>query len=473
MQRARRQIWLQALPLGVIAAMLGAAPATASAGKLYAATFSPASVPAGAFRLTATVTNESNPQGTTGANLLIPSGLTVTGIASVATSSGATWTAAIGTCPAVGTNTGSLPCVQLRGTSLSPTQSVTVTLDAASAPSDCSGSATTYTWQSDVRQDNSFKGNGNELTLDANTSSLKTTVTNSVAATHLVFAAQPASALVNAPITTTAYNTPPGGPVEVDALNACGRLASSGAPIAITLNEPSYAGATLSGGAAVTPSGGRALFPALMVNAAAQGYTLTASDGADTAATSHAFDISDAAAPNCSQPGANPPASCSTTQTSAISSLSITATGDPNNPSSATLFENVNVGTDTLNCALGAPDPSWYQYSIDSPFWSKTDVYKLVPTRKTGGEEAKDEVICYGSSADFVQAGGGMAPAATLPDGTAGFIGRLPNCGTAGATVCVQSRARVKDATAPFGYDLVATAFVPEGIAADPWARCC
>jgi hypothetical protein len=363
--------------------------------------------------------------------------------------------------------------VQLRGPSLSPRQSVTVTLDAASAPSDCSGSATTYSWQTDVRQDNSFNGSGNGLTLDAGTSSLTTTVTNGNGATHLVFAGQPASAIVNTPITTTAYNSPPGAAVEVDALNACGRLAGSSPPITITLNQPSYVSATLGGGAAVTPSAGRALFPALTVDAAAQGYTLTATAGTEPAVTSHAFDISDAAASDCSQPGANPPASCSTTQTSTISSLSITATGDPSNPSAATLLENVNVGTDTLNCTMDVPDPSWYQYLIDSPFWSKTDVYKLTPTRKTGGEEAKDEVFCYGSTADFVQAGGTMAPPATLPDGTAGFVGPLPNCGTPGATACVQSRAKVKDTKGQLGFDLIATVFVPEGTASDPWARCC
>jgi hypothetical protein len=473
MHRAPRRIGLQALMIGVLIGLIAVASATATAGKLYSAAFAPAGVTAGTFTLTATVADESNPQGMTGANLLVPSGLTVTGVVSVSTSSGVTWTATPGTCPAVGTNTGSFACVALRGASLAPKQSVTASLTVASAPNDCSNSAATYTWQTDVRQDNSFNGNGNELALDTTGSSLSTTVTDSPGATHVVFAAQPASALINTPITTTAYNTPAGSAVEVDAANACGQVVSSSAPITIKLNEPSYVSATLSGGGAVTPTAGRALFPNLMVNDAAQGYTLIASDGVDQPATSQGFDISDTSATNCSQAGANPPVTCATTQTGSISTFSITATGDPGNPSTATLFENTDVGTDTLNCALGVADPSWYQYGISSPFWSKTAMYKLIPTRKTGGEEAKDIVVCYGSTADFVQTGGTMAPAANLPDGSGGFVGPLPNCGSAGATVCVQSRSKVKDLNGQLGFDLIATVFVPENTPGDPWARCC
>jgi hypothetical protein len=460
------------MTLALIIGVIGAASATATAGKLYAASFAPAGVTAGTFNLTAIIANESNPQGMTGANLLVPTGLSVTGIVSVSTTSGAAWTAAPGSCPAVGTNTGSFSCVQLRGPSLAPRQSVTATLTVASAPNDCSGSTATYTWQTDVRQDNSFNGNGNELAADSTRSSLSTTVTNSPGATHLVFSAEPATALVETPITTTAYNSPPGGAVEVDAVNACGQVVGSGAPITVNLNEPSYVSATLSGGGPVTPSGGRAMFPNLTVSAAAQGYTLTASDGVDQPTTTQAFDISDTSATNCSEPPANPPTPCSTVQSGSISTFSITAAGDANHPGTATLFENTNVGTDTLNCSLDVPDPSWYQYGISSPFWSETATYKLIPTRKTGGEEAKDIVVCYGSSTDFMQAGGGNAPPATLPDGSAGFVGPLPNCGAAGATVCVQSRSKVKDLSGQLGFDLIATVFVPEG-AGDPWARCC
>ena len=82
------------------------------------------------------------------------------------------------------------------------------------------------------------------------------------------------------------------------------------------------------------------------------------------------------------------------------------------------------------------------------------------------------EQVCFGAPSDFVTAGGTLASAGTLPDGSAGFIGLLPNCGASGATVCIQSRA-AQLAVPPIGFELIVTAFVPEGLTGDPWGRCC
>src|SRR5690348_12351025 len=105
-----------ALCATAIAGLAITAPAYAGT-KQYLANFSPTNVNAGTFSITATITNESEPQTMGAINVLVPAGLTVTGITATSSSNGS-WTAATGTCPNLNTNTGSAPCVQLRGASL-------------------------------------------------------------------------------------------------------------------------------------------------------------------------------------------------------------------------------------------------------------------------------------------------------------------------------------------------------------------
>jgi hypothetical protein len=493
------------------AAALGPAASADEGPQQIGATLAPASVPAGTFALTATFTNGPGEEGTTGVNLLVPTapagGLTVTGVVSVTSPSGTTWTAAMATC---GDSASSTACVQLRGSRLGPGQSVAAVLDVTSAASNCSGQATTYTWDAQPL----LSEDGGDLREPASLP-LTTTVADAAGPTHLAFAGQIATAVAGTPITTTT-----GSPVEVDALNRCGAPAASSAPVTITLSgaasgmlrdaSPFATTGPLSGGGPVTPANGRAQFPALTINAAGQGFTLTASDGVDPAATSPSFTVNGApctaactptqpaqtpAPPpthtstrqsgppsSCTQPGSAPPRRCSTSKSTETSGLAITATGDPRHPSTANLVENTDVGRDTLSCALTVPDPSWYQYSIDSQFWRKTLVYTreaTLPHRRGDGDHDGDDVqpaaqLCYGSTADFLQRGGRLAPHAKLPNAAAGFIGLLPNCGTRGATVCIRSRRRIRDAAdAKNSYDLQVAVFVPEGIVADPWARCC
>jgi hypothetical protein len=200
-----------------------------------------------------------------------------------------------------------------------------------------------------------------------------------------------------------------------------------------------------------------------------------------TGDTSAAFDSNDAQT-TCTQPGSNPPQTCNTTVTSpgGMSSLAITATGDPNHPNSATLVENVNVGDGTkITCrGMPVPDANFYQYFIDSQFWSKIGVYTLKPPLSaligtTITALTSNEQLCYGAPFDFVQKGGGLAPPATMPDGSSGFIGLLPNCGTPGATVCISRRAYRLDLGSPSLFDLILTYQTPEFLVGDPWGRCC
>jgi hypothetical protein len=103
------------------------------------------------------------------------------------------------------------------------------------------------------------------------------------AAASLVFGTQPSNALVNAKISPA---------VTVRVLDAFGNLVTSDNTDAVSLALGSNpGGATLSGGGAVTVSGGVATFGSLSLDKAGNGYTLVASSGLLPGATSSSFNI--------------------------------------------------------------------------------------------------------------------------------------------------------------------------------------
>lgn len=101
-------------------------------------------------------------------------------------------------------------------------------------------------------------------------------------ATHLVFTQQPTTATAGAAITPA---------VKVTALDAKGNVATAyTANVTVAIgNNPGNT--TLKGTATVAAVGGVAAFPGLHIDTSGTGYTLAASSGALTGATSAAFDI--------------------------------------------------------------------------------------------------------------------------------------------------------------------------------------
>jgi hypothetical protein len=299
---------------------------------------------------------------------------------------------------------------------------------------------------------------------------------------ELEFAQQPSDATVGQPM-TPAPVVDVVGPCDCNTVTTL--ITDYNGPVTISLVVNRDGLPTLGGTTTVNAVNGVATFNNLTISGPASGLEFRASAGDMLGLTSGGTsEISNAFAANdvettCTQPGTNPPVPCSTTLQgpTGLSSFTITATGDPNHPNTATLSENVDVGTDTLTCAgLTAPSPDFYEYFINSQFWSKTGVMVVKPTRFLRGlitAYQRDEQVCYGAPFDFVASNGRLAPPGTLPDGSSGFIGQLPNCGSAGATVCIESRGVRFDPSSPIDFDLITKFFVPEFLAGDPFARCC
>src|SRR5206468_4118537 len=107
-------------------------------------------------------------------------------------------------------------------------------------------------------------------------------------ATHLAFGVQPSTSPAGAPITPA---------VTVTALDASGNTVPSftGAVSIAIDNNP--VGGTLTGNAPVNAVNGVATFPNLKIDKVGTGYTLTATSGTLTQATSNAFNITAGPAP--------------------------------------------------------------------------------------------------------------------------------------------------------------------------------
>ncbi|UTI64271.1 hypothetical protein NBH00_23390 [Paraconexibacter antarcticus] len=240
---------------GLLLAMLvatGALAAVASAGggKTFKAVITPASVPAGSTSaITATVTNNSDPQGVGSANLTVPSG----------------WTALSAT-TTKGTATIAGQVVQLRNLALAPGQSAAVTM-ATRVP--CGSTPGLYTIV--AKQANDFNGTGNDVALDTAGSDLSI---DRSGACGLRFVTQPPSDIGSGdPFTTS-----------VEFVDGSGNRATAvSAPVSL-----SATGATLSGTTPVSASSGLATFAgmSLTTTADATPATLTASSPGYGSATS-------------------------------------------------------------------------------------------------------------------------------------------------------------------------------------------
>jgi hypothetical protein len=281
----------------------------------------------------------------------------------------------------------------------------------------------------------------------------------------LRFAIEPAGAVVGHHITGTAYD-PSGAPVTVEVVDGTGTLVtSSSALVTIALGaNPGHA--TLGGTTSVHAAGGVATFSTLTLDKPGNGYTLRASSPSLDGTTSSRFDIS-STSERCRQD-----VSCQTHLSTPASDFQVIANPDPSQPNAGTLSASVDVGT-ALQCqGYVALDPNWWEFVMSSANRSKTIVDTIkMPTRlsSTPAGTVNDAQVCFGAQSVFTTRSGMPATAGTLPDGTSGFIGLLPNCPASGP--CVVSRQLIPDATNGIGFDIAVTISVPEGLAGDPWVH--
>jgi hypothetical protein len=392
----------RSVALGVIVTCATlAATASAAWAWSYTAVVTPASVASGSttkYNVLLTNTSAGNPLGS--AVIRPPGKFTLTGAS-------------------LGTTTGNLTLdpnrVVLTGLKLPPGGSVNVSVTAIAA-SKCK----TYNWQTEAYA----KGLASTpLDFDGGHSSVTTTVTCSSTPNGLEFATQPSNSMVNQDITP---------PVTVQLVGAGDApVAAAGVPVTLALdNDPGLG--TLSGTLTEpTNASGVATFSDLQIDEPGFGYTLAASSPGLTGATSDPFNESNSETTTCTS---DP---CTTDVSSAISDMSISTT-----TAAGTLTENVDVGS-PLSCADEANggytgfDTNTYQFFEETGTADKTIVYTI-----DGVSSDNDVEMCFGATYEFVTNEGGEAASGTLPDGTTGFVGLLPDCDDEfdGIGPCIESR---------------------------------
>jgi hypothetical protein len=439
--------------LAAFITLAAAAPASAAGGP-FSLVISSQAAGGQTATLTATIHNESGTQSLGSANLLPPASFQVTA-ASLPPEAG---TATLSSCT-VGTQSG--PCIELRNLALAPGQSVTVTMTVQTPA--CVPPGSSYGWAIEAKPSSDFSGaSGDDFMLDPETSSTTTTLDG---ACKLAFATQPHNVVVGQDITGTDWN-PGGPPVTVQVLDVNGNVVSgSSAAVTVALaNNPG--GATLGGTLTQNAAGGVASFGDLTVNQPAGGYTLSASSGGLTPATSTSFWAE---------------------TTSAVCLLGMPCTTDAGNSAGNAkvvanagapgfLVESVNPNRGAKLACNDYPtaDPNTYQ------FLSTVDRSKILtitidnPSTALTGSAAtilQRQQICFAAPYQFTTASGKPAAAGTLPDGTSGYIGLLPPCPAAGPCHDRKSDTTVPDASSPLGFDIVLVADIPSGLPGDPWGR--
>ncbi len=336
-----------------------------------------------------------------------------------------------------------------QGLALSPGQSVTASVTAVDA---CQ--AGNESWSSYATSEPNFTGT--VLTLDPSASSEGVSVVSSCS---LMFTGEPANADVNQTITTSPLN-PAGPPITVEVLDGNGNPSPiTGLPVSMSLAANPGSGA-LSGTTTQPTTGGVATFDDLSINQPGDGYMLGAMSPGVTSATSTAFDEYTTSV-TCP-----PGQSCSASSSTPTSTLTVNA---PPNATSNTLTISVDEGT-TLACTgYGSQDPNWYGFQT-STTGEKTITYRVVPASADHRVLAAFN-FCLGAPYEFTSKSGAPAPPGTLPDGSSGFIGLVPNCPVTPAGPCVLSRTSVPDSGSPTGFDAVLKVRFPAGLPGDPYGR--
>jgi hypothetical protein len=364
-------------------------------------------------QITATFKNESGTQQMGSANLFWPSGFAVQ-------SSGLSTTAGSASLSGSCTNGGAAtaPCVQLRGMSAAPGASVTVTMWTSTPACEAGGA---FAWSAEVKQANNFSGAGNDLSFDASNSQLNSTLDG---ACSLQFVTQPADARVDQAISDQPFNPPPtGGPVTVEVLGSSGQvLTGSTVPVSIGLN--SNPGLATLGGTTTRPaSGGTASFADLTLGEPGDPYSLAASSGTLTTATSSNFAIQDQAQ-FCSS------GICTTTAGTSNGNQAMVRATVHSTPGTLTESVNANAKAPLVCAGYKSRDPNNYSFNAPSA-WSKVVTITIAPGSKFRDPKRvlNKQQICFEAPYEFTTSSGRPATPTTFPDGTPGFIGLLRDCG--------------------------------------------
>lgn len=261
-----------------LAAPSAATAAKAAVGKPYSLTMAPATVASGSqATISATYKNLTSQQQLGSANLIAPTDFTVTS----AQISGFSFAPA----PSGAVATLEADVVKLRGLSLPPGGSVTVSLTITTPCTPGSGE-----WTSVVKQANDFNGQpGNDLTIDPSQSS---TTTSTSGGCRLSFTTQPTDVQVGSTITGIAGN-PAGPPVAVTVLDGAGAPTTAAVPVTVAVGAAPAGGTLTDGPETVTSTNGIATFDTLSVTRAGT-YTLVATSPGLIADTSDPFKAHDA-----------------------------------------------------------------------------------------------------------------------------------------------------------------------------------
>lgn len=278
-------------------------------------------------------------------------------------------------------------------------------------------------------------------------------------AAGLEFVTQPSNSSVNNPITPS---------VTVETVDSSGNPLSTNG-VAITISLASNPGdADISGTLTEDTVNGVASFPDVVLDRPFVGYELGASSPGLTGATSNPFNESQTTSTICA-----PGAECDTFLRTEQDTLSVSANpgGDPAQDA-GTLTESVDLlgpGGQPLSCAdeqyggYFTSDPTWYGFDITGSA-NKQLTNDLVGVSPDGLE------ICFGANVTFPTNSGDDAAPGTLPDGTRGFIGLLPDCpeDTVATTPCIVSEREFEN---DFGSGTEVTIDIPQAFAGDPFAH--
>jgi hypothetical protein len=160
--------------------------------------------------------------------------------------------------------------------------------------------------------------------------------------------------------------------------------------------------------------------------------------------------------------------SCHTSLTSLTSVFSVIAKPSSDGPNAAILSEALDLGTPLQCQGYTRQDPNWFSFLVSSSNRSKLITYAVRPAAAET-ELVGNTKFCLGASSQFTTGTGTPAPAGTLPDGSAGFIGLLPFCSRVSRAPCVDSRGTSPDANSPTGFDVLLRVLIPARLAGDPW----
>jgi hypothetical protein len=423
------------------------APSTRVVGgclRRYALRISPSTVPGGtSAKLTFALRNSSSggiPLGS--AAFVAPHGFTVTH-ASLAGGARGSVSVTAGV-------------VHLSGLKLKSGRTLAVVVTAV--PAEKCGSAA-YRWGS------AAANGGRSLALQPGSSHRSTSVATTCA---LRFAIQPHNAVVDQAISGFDY-VPSGPPVAVAIVDGFGNVVkSSNAAVSIGLHS-NPGGANLAGRATATTVGGVASFGGLSLDRPQNRYALSAASPGLAGANSTPFDENNTENP-CLQN-----VTCQTQLVNAASQMSVTANPDTTQTNDGTLAESINVGAPLQCSGYAQEDPNWYEFLMSSANRTKTLDYIIkqpaIPLEGTVNAILSLTQFCLEAPYEFTTSAGTPAAPTTLPDGTSGFVGLLPTCGSGGSPPCIASKSSQLDLNNALGFDIVLQIDLPEGRAGDPRGR--